>query len=325
MTPRPFLSVFHFLAISSSILSLLIPSSTTASNSSPGCDTTSTPSFPIGTSKNFTLKTSDGRTRDYLLYLPENYTPTTPSPLIFSYHGNGKNMTNQESLSQLSNSTFNKDYLVVYPQGVKNHWEGPTYAVKGVSDVNFTAELLEELEAGYCVDVDRVYANGKSNGGGFVDTLACSGERAGEAFAAFAPVSGAFYTDLNASSPCDLGSRVRTPMLEFHGTGDKVINYTGGEGGGGPIPPIPEWLARWGARNGCEDSSCYSETEEYGGVVQYITYSGNGVDEVVEHYRIDGMGHDWPSTMWNSDNEGDVTVLDATPLILEFFERWVKE
>jgi poly(3-hydroxybutyrate) depolymerase len=78
-----------------------------------------------------------------------------------------------------------------------------------------------------------------SNGGGFVGTLACSAE--GGEFAAFAPASGSFYTDVNGLNNGCSPARSPLPILEFHGGADKSVNYTGGVGEGGLEPPIPDW------------------------------------------------------------------------------------
>jgi poly(3-hydroxybutyrate) depolymerase len=89
-----------------------------------------------------------------------------------------------------------------------------------------------------CVDTNRVYATGHSNGGGFVDTIACSD--VSDYFAAFASASGSFYTQNNAESACN-PARVPVPMLEFHGLADTSVKYGGGQGEGGLLPGIPDW------------------------------------------------------------------------------------
>lgn len=55
---------------------------------------------------------------------------------------------------------------------------------------------------------------------------------------AFAPVSGAYYTDTNYSD-CQ-PSRSPLPILELHGYADKIIKYNGGSGNGGPFALDPK-------------------------------------------------------------------------------------
>ena len=78
-----------------------------------------------------------------------------------------------------------------------------------------------------------------SNVGGFVGTIACSA--VGGQFAALAPASGSFYTDVNGpNNGCSL-ARTPLPILEIHGGSDKSVNYNGGQGEGGVEPPIADW------------------------------------------------------------------------------------
>lgn len=130
-------------------------------------------------------------------------------------------------------------YVIVYPQGVEGTsgaaWQGPSYANPDVDDVQFVADLLEHMKSNYCIDTDRVYASGKSNGGGFVDTLACSDT--GDQFAAFAMAAAALYTDTSKES-C---SKKRA-ILESHGDADNTIPYAGGTGSGGQLPDVGKWV-----------------------------------------------------------------------------------
>ncbi|OTA22083.1 hypothetical protein BTJ68_14755 [Hortaea werneckii EXF-2000] len=125
---------------------------------------------------------------------------------------------NNGTISQYYTYQRSEDYVVVYPQGYDKHWQGPSYATEGVDDLRFTSDLLAHMESEYCIDSSRVYASGKSNGGGFVDLLACSD--AGDAFAAFAMASAALYTDTSLDS-----CTKRRAILESHGDQDTTIPY----------------------------------------------------------------------------------------------------
>lgn len=63
--------------------------------------------------------TSGGLEREYLLNVPTTYDATKKVPLIFSFHGRGKNASGQMELSQFANPGFNPDAISVYPNGVK--------------------------------------------------------------------------------------------------------------------------------------------------------------------------------------------------------------
>jgi poly(3-hydroxybutyrate) depolymerase len=181
--------------------------------------------------------------------------------------------------------------------------------------LNFLATLLPQLQSELCIDQKRIYAAGKSLGGGMTDALACD-PNLGPQFAAFAPVSGAFYwdNDLNYTS-CNPGLRSKTPMLEFHGLNDTRIPYTGGTSHETNIPSIADWAKRWVSRNGC-DNVGPSVEKLYGGNVKKIEYQGCEV----QHWVINGLKHAWPSTEPNFDNSQG-TYLNATPIILDWFRN----
>lgn len=85
-----------------------------------------------------------------------------------------------------------------------------------------------------------------SNGGGFIGTLACD-PRGSTLFKALAAHSGAFYTDVNGpENGCAPVKPV--PLLEIHGAADKTVKYDGGQGDGGPQPPITSWYVSYPTR-----------------------------------------------------------------------------
>ena len=130
---------------------------------------------------------------------------------------------------------------MVYPDGLGGNWAGANYSTATVpQDLQFVWDLLADVRKDYCIDSSRIYATGLSNGGGFVGTLACNDTVGGE-FAAFAPASGAFYTDATGVDDGCKPARSVTPIMEFHGGADNSVFYNGGEGEGGFEPAIPTW------------------------------------------------------------------------------------
>ena len=195
----------------------------------------------------------------------------------------------------------------------------------GVNDVAFTLELLDYLSEQYCTDPARVYASGKSVGGGFTNILACD-EEASRRFAAFAPVSGAYF-QYNYEGPC-VGSIVpitcapsrEIPILEFHGDADPVIAYNGGLHRGACLPSVPHFVRQWSKRDGLGLRN--KTTSLFGGnVLEYQFGTGEELG-LVTHYKIHGLGHAWPSTKPNSDNPNG-TYFNATPIIMSFFDRYI--
>lgn len=200
----------------------------------------------------------------------------------------------------------------------KPAWEGVPRAAHGVQDKVFTTHILAYLRDNFCIDDSRIYASGKSDGGGFVGTLACSADHGGD-FAAFAAASGAFYTDFLPCHP----ARSPLPILEFHGTADKTIPYVGGCKHKKPLPSIPLWLAQWAReRDGC--SGPMLNVTEYGGKVWHTSYSCNE-KPLVQGYLTEGMGHDWPSKEYNDDNKGkNLAPIEGTSIMIDFFNANTK-
>ncbi|KAI0196759.1 family 1 carbohydrate esterase [Xylaria flabelliformis] len=259
----------------------------------------------VGSTQTFSIASSGG-TRSYRIHLPSSYKINTPMPLIIAYHGSGDNPTNFEKTTRFSDGSVNPNMVTVYPQGVNGNWEGPTYATAGVSDKVFTTDLVNHIKDQYCIDTARVYATGHSNGGGFVGTLACSPDHGGQ-FAAFASVSGAFYTDVNGNDNCH-PARSPLPMLESHGTADPTIPYNGGSGRGGPLPAIPEWLSRWAGRDQCGSMT----TTDLANGVHHQVWNCAGADGLLQHYKIDGHDHSWP---------GPGSEIDISPVIIGFLSK----
>ncbi len=245
--------------------------------------------------------TSGGLDREYTVHLPARYHPHRAYPLVLSFHGHKRTSQYQEELSGFSAL----DAIAVYPQGLigtdgESAWTGAPYSA-AADDVLFTSDLLNSLQRTLCVDNRRIYAAGKSNGGGFAGVLAC---RLPGRIAAFAPVSGAFYPQGGACHP----SRP-APILDFHGTADTTIPYDGNPAKG--LPAVPDWLAAWSTRDGCRPDPV-SWTPVAGVVAQ------KWLSCALEHYRVEGAGHVWPSTRPNADS-ATPTVIDATPVIWRFF------
>ena len=147
-----------------------------------------------------------------------------------------------------------------------------------------------------------------------VGRLACD-PTTSSLIAAFAPVSGAFYTDYQG--PC-YPSRSPIPILEFHGGSDTYIPYEGGEDSDdrGVTEPIPQWLQEWAARDQCDAGNQTVQLTDAEGTnnVNRTTWTCGGEDGVVTHYFSSYLGHVWPT-------EADAGY-NATSVIMRFFDQW---
>ena len=93
------------------------------------------------------------------------------------------------------------------------NWDGNFY-----DDVTFIAEMIEDINSNFNIDMNRVYASGMSNGGYMAYELAC---HLSDKITAFGSVTGNFM--LNSNQNCSQEREV--PIIHFHGTSDAVVNY----------------------------------------------------------------------------------------------------
>lgn len=67
----------------------------------------------------YNMTYADEHDRNWLLFIPPDYSTTEPNPVIFSYHGGGRTPERQRNLDRLETPAFNTKYIVVYPRGIE--------------------------------------------------------------------------------------------------------------------------------------------------------------------------------------------------------------
>lgn len=248
----------------------------------------------------------------YRLYVPDSYQPATPTPLVFSLHGFASSASDQQNISDFNRIADETGALVVYPQGdgFPARWSaGGTFSrgMEGRDDVALIRAIIAQLSTAYCLDMDRVYATGLSNGGAMAHRLACE---ASDAIAAIATVAGA-YVELDEG--CQPARPI--PVIMFHGTGDPITPYEGG--GTGDLLPAETRMQEWVDLNNCQSQETTQVTES----VQRITNSDCDGDVTVQFYIVADGGHTWPDspvdlpTVFTGETNREV---NATDLIWAF-------
>lgn len=288
-----------------------------------GVPTSCTPARPhaAGTTVK-TISTADGP-REYRLHVPTGYDGAQPVPLVFAFHGATGNAVGQELYTGFSGTANAEGFVAVYPQGSTLGWAFTHFNAFQLpspqpDDVAFVEAMLDEVEAGLCIDAQRVYSTGFSNGAWMTMRLACS---MSDRFAAFAPVGGAYYppldNNINPNETCPDAKPV--PVLAFHGTADGTIPFAGGGGTTWfsirqPIddPAAPDVMEAWAAHDGCASGR---QTFDAFATVHIVSYEdcANGV--VVRLYVLDGGQHAWPFA-------SNVQGIFANEVIWQFFEDY---
>lgn len=253
---------------------------------------------------------SGGDERTYRIHLPDDYRPYRPTPVILTFGGRGESSEKIESYSGFDDL----EAIAVYPDGLptdngQTGWEGAPYA-SSADDVLFVSDLLDDLQSTLCVDPRRIYADGKSNGGGFAALLAC---QLSDRIAAFGMVAGAFYP--GTSDGCEPGAPVS--IVDFHGTADTVINYDGDTSRmGSTLPAIMDWTASWADYDGCDSTP---NSEDIGSDVVEFDYQNCADGSAVQHYRIVGGGHTWPGATIENGPGVTTQTISATQIMWRFF------
>jgi polyhydroxybutyrate depolymerase len=261
---------------------------------------------------------SSGEKRSYLLYVPKNYDPATPTPLVIVIHGFAQWPANQARVSQWNALADEKGFIVVYPSGTEfpKRWRASAISVEGkdpLIDVQFLSDLMDNLGGQYNIDPARIYANGLSNGAGMTFLLSCT---LPDRIAAIGGVAGAY---LYPMEQCHRSRPI--PMMVFHGDTDPVVPYLGGPSRSFevPFPSIPVWVEKYAAMNSCQ-SSGQSITGLPSDIVG-VHYSGCEQGADVVFYNILGGGHSWPGgkplPKWIVGNT--TQSIEATRIMWDFF------
>lgn len=166
------------------------------------------------------LKTSEQAKLSYLLYLPEAYgkDPQQKWPLILYLHGlysqgTDLSLIEREPLPKQLKTQADFSAIVVSPQGSGEYefWSEDDMVDKVMT-------LLDEIQAAYAVDSQRIYLTGPNIGGNGVWDISL---RYPERFAALVPVVG--WWGYPMKTPDNICNLIEVPVWAFHGANDTKI------------------------------------------------------------------------------------------------------
>jgi len=164
------------------------------------------------------LDLDDGRTIEYLVYLPEDYAPDDGDkkwPLMLFLHGRGESdgplsLVAKWGPPRLVERGESLPYILVSPQCPRED----SWREDGQQEL--LVELLDHIAEAYRVDTNRVYLTGLSMGGYGSWRLAADHP---QRFAAVVPICG-------GGNPEDADKLKALPIWVWHGDEDRAVPFT---------------------------------------------------------------------------------------------------
>jgi polyhydroxybutyrate depolymerase len=237
----------------------------------------------------------NGIKREYIVYTPAHWNTSRKHPLILAFHGGGGSAKQAMKHYGFNAIADTAEFLVVYPNGIRKHWnDGRNFKKQKHDDVEFIRQLIAQLQKDYPVDAQRIFSTGISNGGFFSFALAL---RMPEQIKAIAPVCASIsmnlFPEYKPAQPVSL--------LLINGTDDPIVPYNGGTIGGkffkrGQCTSTDLTLARYTSLNDCElnpvSASLPDIDTKDGCHAERFNYSCK--DARLQFIKVYGGGHTWP-------------------------------
>jgi len=246
---------------------------------------------------------SGGKTRKFKFYVPYGG-GSSLKPAIFLFHGYASNPDLIDSKAAVRSNAESANWYAVLPEGtgIIKGWNGAG-CCPGVSsnDVQFARHMVAWLKSNACLDENKVFSTGFSNGGFMTHRLACE---ASDLFTGFAPHSGLVGTSFSCSPSHAV------PILSFHGTADGVVPYFGN----GNYLSFWDTMAVYTEHNDCNPENAVDILRT--DTTHCVRYSQCNSGVPVEFCEVSGLDHTWSGS--DSDRASDV---DATPYIFMFFQE----
>lgn len=209
--------------------------------------------------------------------MPDNLTGKVP--LLLDLHGFTGSAEWQRNLSGFSQLADRDKFIAVWPDGLHNSWNagnaccGQSVA-DNIDDVGFLRKLIDNVSDQHGIDQSRIYITGISNGSAMSQRFV---NEASDIIAASASL--ALYLLVPPEE-----NYTPVPLMEIHGTQDKVVNWDGSDN----FPSAMENLDTWRSMNHCKGEAVESWRE---GDHYALTYNRCRAGAEVTLVRIYQGGH----------------------------------
>ncbi|WP_297590778.1 PHB depolymerase family esterase [uncultured Corynebacterium sp.] len=230
-----------------------------------------------------------GAGRSYLVWVPANYNPARPTPVMVGYSAYQDSTENFRNYSRLRESAVGQNAIIVYPRAIGASWEGsPTAVTRPGQDIRFVRAMIDDVQRYYNIDRRRIYATGMSTGGGMAAVSAC---HMADLFAGVAGVSGAYYAPVNRGC-----QPIPVAFMAVHGTGDTLTPYHGTVRRGERVLPVAAMFASYERRNRCAGGVDRASVGP-----NATRVSARGCAKGVQVIQVHGSNHYW----WYSPSAAD--------------------
>ncbi len=167
---------------------------------------------PGAVATGFIQRVRNDERSDYTLYIPEDYSPERPLPLIVALHGGyGQGF---EYVWTWLRPARSRGYAILAPKSLGETWDMRAPS----TDTRSVVRMLDEVASEYSIDRDRVYLSGLSDGGIFTYLL---GLEQSQLFRGIAPVAGALHQAVDRMLREGRGKD--TPIFVVHGVHDFIF------------------------------------------------------------------------------------------------------
>jgi poly(hydroxyalkanoate) depolymerase family esterase len=259
-------------------------------------------------------------TRDYKLWVPINYDGKRAVPLVLMLHGCTQNPDDFAAGTQMNALADTHTFLVAYPDQPSSangnkcwNWFQPAHQQRGMGEPSLLAAVVQQVQATYRVDPERIYVAGMSAGGAmavimgatYPDLFRGVGVSAGLEYKAAEDLLGALAAQqAGGPDPNQQGRAAyqamgtyarRMPVIVFHGSLDPTVNRVNGD----------QTLNQWAQTNdllddGADNNSVddVPEVTIAGKVPDGYTYTQSVYHDakgklLSEKWIVDGMTHRW--------------------------------
>lgn len=155
----------------------------------------------------------------YHARVPAGWDRVSPLPVLFYYHGYRQTGRVVMGMKALTRAADDAGALVVAPNGINGGWSVRGAPSKNRDEIAFASAMIEDVVRRWPIDRSRLWVSGFSLGASMAWDIACM---AGDRYAGFFPVSGAFWRPHPVSCPAG-----PVTMIHVHGRGDKIMPLEG--------------------------------------------------------------------------------------------------